>query len=94
MKSAYELAMERLSEEEPVVKLNDEQRAELAAIDEKFTAKVAEKEVFLNDLIGKASAAGNFEELAQLETQKTREISRLNTEREAAKDKVREAAAD
>ncbi len=93
MKSAYELAMERLADEEPQVKLTDEQRAELAAIDEKFTAKIAEKEVFLSGLIAKATSTGNFEELAQLETQKSREISRLNSQREEEKEKVRKAAA-
>jgi len=93
MKSAYELAMERLGEDEPQVKLTDEQRAELADVDTKFTAKIAEKEVFLDGLIGKATATGNFEELAQLETQKTREISRLKADREEAKEQLRKASA-
>jgi hypothetical protein len=48
MKSAYELAMERLEESEPEVKLTDEQKAELAAIDDKFKAKIAERELFLD----------------------------------------------
>ena len=39
MKSAYELAMERLEESEPSVKISDEQRDEIAAIDEKFKKK-------------------------------------------------------
>ena len=93
MKSAYELAMEKLSEEEPQVKLTDEQRAELAEVNTKFTAKIAEREVFLDGLIAKAKDSGNFEELAELETQKAREISRLNAEREEAKEKVRETPA-
>lgn len=84
--------MERLAKTEPHVELTDEQRAALAAVDEKFTAKIAEKEVFLNDLIGKATASGNFEELAELEMQKTREISRLRTECEAAKEELRKSA--
>lgn len=92
MKSAYELAMERLAEDEPQIKLTDAQRADLAAVDTKFTAKIAEKEVFLDGLIAKANASGNFEELTQLETQKSREISRLNSQREEEKEKVREAA--
>lgn len=92
MKSAYELAMERLAEEEPQVKLTDEQRAELAEVDTKFTAKIAEKELFLDGLIAKASASGNFQELAELETQKVREISRLNSDREEAKEKLRQAS--
>ena len=92
MKSAYELAMERLDEEEPQVELTDQQRDALAAVDTKFTAKIAEKEVFLDGLIAKATGSGNFEELAQLETQKAREIARLNADREEAKEKLRNTA--
>ncbi|MEM1443625.1 MAG: hypothetical protein AAGF67_14865 [Verrucomicrobiota bacterium] len=89
MKSAYELAMERLAESEPEVKLSDEQKAELAAIDEKFKAKIAERELFLGDLIKKATETGNFGELQELETQKTREIASLKDQWEAEKEKVR-----
>ena len=89
MKSAYELAMERLAESAPEVKLTDEQRAELAAIDEKFKAKLAERELFLGDLIAKATASGNYVELQELETQKIREIGALKEQWEAEKEKVR-----
>ena len=60
MKSAYELAMERLEESEPSVKISEEQRDEIAAIDDKFKAKVAEKELFLGDLIEKAKVRGQL----------------------------------
>ena len=93
MKSAYELSMERLAESEPEVKLTDDQKAELAAIDEKFKAKIAERELFLGDLIAKATASGNFAELQELETQKTREISSLKEQWETEKEKVRSAQA-
>jgi hypothetical protein len=89
MKSAYELAMERLAKSEPVVTLTDEQRAELAAIDEKYKAKIAEKEVFLGDLIAKAQAAGQLEELPALEEQRAREVKRLQDQRDAEKERVR-----
>lgn len=91
MKSAYELAMERLDESSPSVALTDEQKAKLAAVDENFTAKIAEKELFLGGLITKAKETGNFEELAQLEEQKVRELSRLREKLEEEKDKVRNA---
>jgi len=89
MKSAYELAMERLEESEPEVKLTDEQKAELAAIDGKFKAKIAERELFLDDLIRKAEMEGSFVELPQLQEQKSREISALKDECEAAKETAR-----
>jgi len=89
MKSAYELAMERLEESEPTVKLSDEQRDEIAAIDEKFKAKLAEKELFLSDLIEKAKVEGRFDELPGLDEQRVREIKRLNDQCEEEKEKVR-----
>ena len=49
MKSAYERAMERFGQTEPLPTLTDAQRAELAAIADKYRAKIAERELFLND---------------------------------------------
>lgn len=89
MKSAYELAMERFGEAEPVAALTDEQRADLAAIEEKFKAKIAEKEVFLGDLIAKARATGRWDEVPALDEQRIRETKRLREQGEAEKEKVR-----
>tara|TARA_B110000305_G_C19430171_1_gene635845 strand:+ start:1884 stop:2162 length:279 start_codon:yes stop_codon:yes gene_type:complete len=89
MKSAYELAMERLEESSPQEKVSDEQKAELAAVDDKFKAKIAEREVFLADLMVKAQMEGDFHEMQQLETQKAREIASLKDDCEAAKEKIR-----
>ena len=55
MKSAYELAMERLEKQSPAVKVTDEMRRALAEIDASYKAKIAEREVFLNAQIAKAS---------------------------------------
>ena len=90
MKSAYELAMERLEKEAPVAPLTDEQKAEIAAIDEKFKAKIAEREVFLKGEIAKAEAAANFQEIAELEEQLARDLKRLQDNCESEKEKVRE----
>lgn len=90
MKSAYELAMERLAQSAPQVKLTDEQRAQIADIEKKFKAKIAEKELFLTGLIEQAKATGNWGELPALQEQLTREVSRLNGELEEAKEKVRQ----
>lgn len=89
MKSAYELAMERLSQSEPQKSLTTEQKAELAEVDDKFKAKIAEKELFLGDLIAKAKASYRYDELKDLETQRAREIGRLREECEAAKEEIR-----
>ncbi len=92
MKSAYELAMERLQKQSPARTLTDEQKAELAEIDTTAKAKVAEQELFLRDKIAGAAAEGKYEEAAQLEQQLTREIRRINEDAEAKKEKVRGGA--
>ena len=89
MKSAYELAMERLQETSPSVSLTEEQKKELAEIDSKYRAKIAEKELFLRDQIRKAQAEGKADDIASLEKQLASQIRRLQEECEAAKEKLR-----
>ena len=89
MKSAYELAMERLQKATPTVVLSDEQKKQMAEIDSAFKAKIAERQVFLKDEIGKARAGGKFEEVEALEKQLASEIRRLHEDCEAKKEKLR-----
>ena len=89
MKSAYELAMERLAKASPTLVLTDEQKKQLADIDSTHKAKIAENELFLRDEIRKAEAAGNFEEVEKLEKQLTSEIARLRQDCETKKEKMR-----
>jgi len=89
MKSAYELAMERLEKQSPSAKVTDEQKREIAEIESTYRARIAEKELFLADEIKKARASGEAEEIAKLERQLASEMRRLNEDCEAKKDKVR-----
>jgi predicted S18 family serine protease len=89
MKSAYELAMERLQKTSPSISLTEEQKKGLADVDSKYRAKIAEKEVFLKDQIRKAQGAGKFDEAQSLEKQLASEIRRLQEECEAKKEKLR-----
>jgi predicted S18 family serine protease len=89
MKSAYELAMERLEKSSPSVSLTEDQKKEIAEIDSVYRAKIAEKELFLKDQIRKAQAAGKFDEVESLEKQLSSEIRRLQEECEAKKEKLR-----
>ena len=94
MKSAYELAMERLEKNGPSqAAISDEQKAQLAEIDTRFKANIAEREVFLGGLLAQAKAAGNFAEVAELEEQRSREVRRLKEQCETEKEKVRSAGA-
>lgn len=88
MKSAYELAMERLGDD-GTSKISDAQKAELGEIDEKFRAKIAEREVFLNGLIAEAEAQANYVEIQQLKEQLSREVAKFRDQCESDKEKVR-----
>lgn len=89
MKSAYELAMERLEKSAPTAKLTEAQKAEIAEIENVSKAKIAEREVFLKDQIGKAIASGQYGEVAQLEQELARDVRRLQEKCEEQKAKVR-----
>jgi len=92
MKSAYELAMERLQESDPDKKpVTDEMRKALAAIDEKFDAKIAERKIFLTQKLATASENQDMQEVELIEKQISNEKARLEEEREEAKDKIRNA---
>ena len=89
MKSAYELAMERLEKASPSIAFTEEQKKEIAEIDSIYRAKIAEKELFLKGEIRKAQNANKFEEVESLEKQLASEIRRLQEECEAKKGKLR-----
>ena len=89
MKSAYELAMERLQKSSPTITLTAEQKAELAEIDSSFKAKIAERKIFLTDQISKAVAAGKFDEVESLEKQLTAGVLRLQEDCERKKERLR-----
>jgi uncharacterized protein YydD (DUF2326 family) len=89
MKSAYELAMERLGKTQPIVALSDDQKKRLADVDSTYRAKIAERELFLRDEIRKAQTARNLEDVEKLEKQLTSEIARLRKDCEAKKEKLR-----
>jgi hypothetical protein len=93
MKSAYELAMERLEKASPSTLLTEEQKQEIAELDSIYRAKFAEREVFLKDQIRKAQTAGNLEEVQSLEKQLASEMLRLQDECEAKKERLRKSFA-
>ena len=89
MKSAYELAMERLQKNAPSVELTDDRKAQLAEIDSTFKAKIAERELFLQDEIRKAQRGGNLQEMVALQKQLAAEVARLQEDCESKKQKLR-----
>ena len=93
MKSAYELAMERLQKASPSLSLSEEQKKELAEIDSKYRAKIAEKELFLRDQIRKAQTEGKVDQIDSLEKQLASDVRRLQEECETNKEKLRNSFA-
>ena len=93
MKSAYELAMERLNKISPTVKLSDEQKKEIADIEAQCAAKIADRELFLKGEIAKATDKEDFEAVEQLEKQLVSDRKSLRAEYEERKEKVRNCAA-
>ena len=89
MKSAFELAMERLEKESPTQDLSDEQKVKLAELGKVYEAKIADREVFINGEIAKAEAAGEFEQVQQLNKQLASERKVLEEELEQKKSEIR-----
>jgi gamma-glutamylcyclotransferase (GGCT)/AIG2-like uncharacterized protein YtfP len=92
MKTAYELAMERLSKSSPTLKLTDAQKKQLAELESKYAAKIAERELFLQGEIAKAVDKGEFEQIDQFEKQLTSERKALRAQLEEEKEKARKSA--
>ena len=92
MKTAYELAMERLNQTAPATKLTGAQKKQLAELDSKYAAKIAEREIALRDEIAKAAAAGDSEKAELLQQQLVKERKKLQAELEEKKEQVRHLA--
>jgi hypothetical protein len=91
MKSSYELAMERLNKQGPSVKLTDTQKKELAELDTRYAAKIAEREIFLKGELAKAVEKGDGEEYQQIEKQLVSERKKFQAELEEKKEALRNA---
>jgi hypothetical protein len=92
MKSAYELAMERLAKSDPsAAPLSAEQKARLAEIDKVYQGKIAEREIFLKQQLQAALGAQNLEEADKIRQQIAGEKARLEEDREDEKERVRRA---
>ena len=90
MKSSYELAMERLNKTSPPMKLTADQKKEIAELESKCAAKIAEREIFVKGELAKALERGDGEAIEQLERQLVSDRKSAQAELEEKKAKVRE----
>ena len=94
MKSAYELAMERLAKSDPAAApLSAEQKSRLAEIDRVYKGKIAEREIFLKQQLEQAFADQKLEEAEKIKQQLASERTRLEEERDEEKERVRRGKA-
>jgi hypothetical protein len=93
MKSAYELAMERLAKSDPNSDrpLTPQQKDRLAEIDRIYQGKLAEREIFLKKQLNDALADQKADEVQKIKQQIASERSRIEEEREEEKERVRRA---
>jgi len=91
MKSAYELAMERLSKSDPAQgkPLTPAQKARLAELDKIYQGKWAEREIFLKKQLDEAYTAQKAEEVTKIQKQLAHERARIDEERDEEKERVR-----
>ncbi len=90
MKSAYELAMERLNKQHGKVEaLSPAQKKAIAEIDQRAKAKQAETEILFKDRIKDENAKGDIPAIRKLEEEMTAEIARIRDRAESEKDAVR-----
>ena len=85
MKSAYEIAMEKLNAASgPVRTLSDEQKERVAELDKNYDAKVAETKLSFDEKLATAPPA----EQPEIQQQLASEIMRLEEKREKGKEDV------
>lgn len=87
MKSAYELAMERLGGDSNP--LTDEQKKKISHIQQKMEAKLAEQAILFDQRMAEAAAQMDGETLDRLKENRETELRRIRDQAEADKDQVR-----
>lgn len=91
MKSAYELAMERLNKSAPTVKLTTAQKAQIAELESQSSAKIAGRDIAMKTEIAKAG--GDFEKAEELRQQLAHDRKKFLAELEEKKELVRQGKA-
>jgi hypothetical protein len=89
MKSAYELAMERLNRQSPTVRLSAQQKRQIAELDSRYAARLAERDIALKGEIADAVAAGKLDAAETLQQHWVAEKQKLKAELEEKKEAVR-----
>lgn len=93
LKSAYDLAMERLVAREGRGRtLSERQKQALAEVENKAKAKIAEHEIILASRL--AGAAGDQEKIAEIKALHQREVDKIRSRMEEEKERIRQEGGD
>jgi hypothetical protein len=93
MKTAYELAMERLNKTSPSRKLTQAQKQALGDLESRCTAKIAELEIGLKADMARAQEAGDAEAMEQAQNRLSAERRKLQADLEEKKEAIRQGKA-
>ena len=88
MKSAYELAVERMGVK-PVTKLSMDQKKKIAEIDAIYKSKKAEADLSAQNRLHEAG--GNIDEINRIKEDLVVELASFNSKMEQEKEKVRQS---
>ena len=92
LKSALDLAMERLEERDGTrARLTDAQKAALAEVDCQTRAKLAEREILGSDRLAKAGE--DTEKVEPIKAQQCAEIKKIKSRAEEEKERIRKGTA-
>ena len=89
MKSAYELAMERLQKQAPTKSLTAAQKAEIADLESLYKSRIAQLEISIGDEIQAAQASEACDKVEELKSRLVQQRARLEEDREDKKERVR-----
>ncbi len=90
LKSAYDLAMERLAGKGgDLVALSPEQKKQIAELAGRTKAKIAETQILYGKRIAEALAAEDAEKAQKIEDEQRREIERLRAREAEDKNRIR-----
>lgn len=92
LKSALDLAMERLAQRDGApTKLTDAQKVALAEVDRKTKAKLAEREILARDRLIKAG--DDPDQVEPIKAEQRAEIAKIKNRAEEEKERIRKGAA-
>lgn len=90
VRTALDLALERLGAADPGPSLSAEQKSKLSELEREHALKLRETEFVFDQRVGNALREGDFATAEKIRAEKIEALRALKAELEAAKEKVRQ----